>query len=104
MNGNLLFEQHYRSDSTKRAEFSYQWQAKYRWRPEFEFGMQGFGDLGSWNHWDAVTARSSRLGPAVFGKFALGNRKAIRYNAAWLVGASGNAPGQNLRAQIEYEF
>lgn len=104
LNGNLLFEQHYRSDSTKRAEFSYQWQAKYRWRPEFEFGMQGFGDLGSWNHWDAVTARSSRLGPAVFGKFALGNRKAIRYNAAWLVGASGNAPGQNLRAQIEYEF
>ena len=104
LNGNLLFEQHYRSDSTQRAEFSYQWQAKYRWRPEFEFGMQGFGDIGSWNHWDAVTDRSSRLGPAVFGKLALGNRKAIRYNAAWLVGATGNAPRQNFRAQVEYEF
>jgi hypothetical protein len=104
LNGNLVFEQHYRSDSTQRSQLSYQWQAKYRWQPAFEFGMQGFGDFGSWNHWDPVADISHRLGPAVFGKFPLGGRQAIRYNAAWLIGASGNAPRNNFRAQIEYEF
>lgn len=104
LNGNLIFEQHYRSDTAQRAELSYQWQAKYRWQPQFEFGLQGFGDVGSWNHWDAVTETSHRLGPAVFGKLDLGNRRAIRYNAAWLAGTSGIAPKNNLRAQVEYEF
>jgi hypothetical protein len=104
VNANALFEQHYRSDSTQRAEFGYQWQAKYRWKPEFEFGMQGFGDTGSWNGWDQVTEASHRMGPAVFGKLAFGNRQAIRYNAAFLVGTSNNAPTQNFRAQAEYEF
>jgi hypothetical protein len=104
LNGNLIFEQHYRSDTAQRAELGYQWQAKYRWQPRFEFGFQGFGDLGSWNHWDAMTETSHRLGPAVFGKLDLGNRRAIRYNAAWLAGTSGAAPKNNFRAQVEYEF
>jgi hypothetical protein len=104
LNANLLFEQHYRSDSSQRSEFSYQWQAKYRWQPKLEFGVQGFGDTGSPNHWDQVIEASHRMGPAIFGKFDLGNRHAIRYNAAWLIGTSGNAPSQNFRAQVEYEF
>jgi len=104
LNANLIFEQHYRSETTQRAQLSYQWQGKYRWKPEIEFGVQGFGDAGSFNHWDAVADASHRMGPAVFGKFNLGNRRAIRYNAAWLVGTSGNATHENFRAQIEYEF
>ena len=104
LNGNILFEQHYRSESAQRALLSYQWQAKYRWQPALEFGVQGFGNFGSWNHWDAVSERAHRLGPAVFGKVALGNRQAIRYNAAWLIGTSSNAPSRNFRAQVEYEF
>jgi hypothetical protein len=83
---------------------SYQYQVKYRWQPKLEFGLQGFGDFGSPNHWDAVTEASHRMGPAIFGKFDCGNRRAIRYNAAWLVGTSSNAPNNNLRAQVEYEF
>jgi hypothetical protein len=67
-------------------------------------GFQGFGELGQWNHWDPAEERSHRIGPAIFGKLALGNRQAIRYNAAWLVGASTNAPSHNLRLQVEYEF
>lgn len=104
LNANLIFEQHFRSDTTQRSELSYQWQGKYRWRPELEFGLQGFGDIGSFNHWDAVADASHRMGPAVFGKFNLGNRRAIRYNAAWLVGTSSNATHENFRAQVEYEF
>ena len=42
--------------------------------------------MGKWNDWDKQADQSHRIGPAVFGKFALGNRQAIRYNAAWLFG------------------
>lgn len=40
----------------------------------------------------------------MFGKFALGNRLAIGYNAAWLVGVSDAAPDNTFRRQVEYEF
>jgi len=53
---------------------------------------------------DPADQRSHRMGPAVFGKIPLGNRQAIRYNAAWLLGASTNAPSQTFRMQVEYEF
>jgi len=104
LNGNLIFEQHYRSDTSQRAQLSYQWQVKYRWQPKLDDGLQGFGDIGSWNHWDSMTEASHRMGPALFGKLDLGNRQAFRYNAAWLVGTASNAPSQNFRAQVEYEF
>jgi hypothetical protein len=104
LNGNLIFERHYRADAASPMLLGYQWQAKYRWQPKLEWGLQAFGELGQWNHWDPPEERSHRIGPAVFGKLPLGNRQAIRYNAAWLLGASTNAPSHNLRLQIEYEF
>jgi hypothetical protein len=40
----------------------------------------------------------------MFGKFAFGNRQAIAYNAAWLLGVSNAAPDNTFRMQVEYEF
>jgi hypothetical protein len=106
LNGNLLFEHAFgkgdESGVPYSTNFSYQWQAKYRWQPILEFGVQGFGDMGKWNDW--VTPASHRIGPAIFGKFALGNRQAIKYNAAWLLKASNAVPANTLRMQVEYEF
>lgn len=104
LNGNVLFERNYRADAAPPMQLGYQWQVKYRWQPKLELGFQGFGELGQWNHWDPAEQQSHRIGPALFGKLAFGNRQAIRYNAAWLVGASTNAPSHNLRLQVEYEF
>lgn len=104
LNGNLLLESHYESELPAVTEMEYEWQAKYRWLPEFEFGLQGFGAMGKWDHWDPVGERSHRVGPAVFGKLPMGGRHAIQYNAAWLVGTSSNAPDHNFRVQVEYEF
>lgn len=103
LNGNMLFERKFSgSGGPYTTEFGYQWQAKYRWQPVLEFGVQGFGDMGKWNDWD--TSASHRIGPAIFGKFTLGNRQAIKYNAAWLLKASNAAPANTLRMQVEYEF
>ena len=104
VNFNPLFERHFHSDEHEVTEFGYQWQLKYRWRPEFEFGAQGFGELGEWNHWSSGNEQEHILGPAIFGKISLGGRDVIRYNAAILFKASSAAPDHTFRAQVEYEF
>lgn len=104
LNANLLFERNYKAEEPNDTRFLYQWQAKYRWLPQFEFGLQGFGETGKWNHWAPHDEQEHRVGPAVFGKIPLGNKQAFKYNAAWLVGISKAAPDHGLRFQLEYEF
>jgi hypothetical protein len=108
LNGNLLFERkfgnHHDGDDPYITEFGYQWQVKYRWQPVLEFGVQGFGETGEWNDWESYDDQNHRIGPAVFGKFDLGNRQVIAYNAAWLFGVSNAAPDHTFRMQVEYEF
>jgi hypothetical protein len=104
LNGNLLFGRNYRAAVSGPMQFGYQWQAKYRWREAFEFGLQGFADVGPWDNWDPGDRQSHRFGPAVFGKLPVGVHKAIRYNAALLLKASSGAPNTTFRMQVEYEF
>jgi hypothetical protein len=104
LNANLLFQRSYRIEESSRTEFQYQWQAKYRLLPQFEFGLQGFGEMGEWDHWAPSDERIHKVGPAIFGKLPLGNKQAIKYNAAWLLGASTAAPDHTFRMQLEYEF
>lgn len=103
-NANLLFERVVRGDEPHSTEMGYQLQAKYHLRQELEVGVQAFGEMGKWNHWEPRDAQNHRIGPAIFGKVKLGERDAIRYNAAWLFGASKAAPDNTFRLQAEYEF
>ena len=108
LNGNLLFQRAFGMADESGVPYStnlnYQWQAKYRWQPVLEFGVQGFGGMGKWNDWNNQTNQDHRVGPAAFGKLALGNRRVVKYNAAWLLGASNAAPSHTFRMQVEYEF
>jgi hypothetical protein len=104
LNANALFQRSYRAEGRSETQFLYQWQVKYRWLREFEYGLQGFGELGRWNHWASEDERAHRAGPAVFGKLPLAGHQAIRYNAAWLLGTSKAAPDHTFRMQVEYEF
>lgn len=107
LNGNLLFERKVGpndGDESYKTEMGYQWQVKYRWQPAFEFGAQGFGEMGEWNHWESSNAQSHRLGPAAFGKINLGNKQALKWNAAWLFGTTSASLNNNFRMQAEYEF
>jgi hypothetical protein len=103
LNGNLVFERTF-GPGDHITEMGYQWQTKYRWKPSFEFGLQGFGEMGEWDHWDASDEQNHRMGPAVFGKVGLGTKQAIKYNTALLFGASEAAPDHTFRMQVEYEF
>jgi hypothetical protein len=103
-NFNLLFEKHIRTSESSKAELGYQWQVKYRWRPSFEFGVQGFGDVGPWNDWEKKSDQPHVAGPAIFGRIGLGGRQAIKYNAGLLFGMTDGAPRNTFRLQAEYEF
>lgn len=104
LNANLLFQRSYHAAAPSNMQFQYQWQIKYRWLPQFEYGLQGFGEAGDYDNWSQQDEQIHKLGPAVFGKLPLGGGHAIRYNAAWLLGASKAAPDNTLRLQVEYEF
>jgi hypothetical protein len=104
LNGNILLEMHINATPSSATQLGYQWQAKYRWQPQLEYGLQGFGSVGPWNHWDDSSVQSHQAGPAIFGKFSTGSRQAIQYNAAWLLGLSDGAPDNTFRLQVELEF
>lgn len=108
LNGNMLFIRKYSSDGSGvqyPTEAAYQWQIKYRLQTSFEFGAQGFGDLGEWDQWVGSKEEVNHTaGPAIFGKLPMGNRQAIKYNAAWLIGSGTGAADRTFRMQIEYEF
>lgn len=104
LNANVLLERSYRSESMSETELLYQWQAKYLWKRSLDFGVQGFGEVGKWDHWEPASDRSHQAGPAIFGKQLLGGRKMIVYNAAWLVGTNAASPDNTFRMQVEYEF
>jgi hypothetical protein len=104
LNLNILFQRNYRADASNAMKLGYQWQAKYRWKPTLELGVQGFGDVGNWNRITPRSDQSHLVGPAVFGKFPLGGRHAIQYNASYLVDVSDTKHSNTVRAQVEYEF
>lgn len=104
VNANLLFESVTGSDEDPPTQLKTQLQVKYRWMEKFEFGVQGFGELGKWNDWASWNDESHRFGPAIFGKFPLGGGQAIKYNAAWLFGLTQASPDNTFRMQVEYEF
>ncbi len=108
LNGNLLLERAIGDADENGAPYTtnldYQWQVKYRWKPAFDFGLQGFGEVGQWNHWNSPDNQNHRIGPAFMGKLALGGQQTLVYNAAWLFGVSKTAPNHIFRMQVEYEF
>jgi len=108
LNVNMLFKRAFGkadpSGAPYTTNFGYQLQAKYRWQPVMEFGVQYFGDMGEWNNWDEKAKQNRRIGPAVFGKIASGSRQYVKYNAAWLIGVTDASPDHTFRMQIEYEY
>lgn len=103
-NGNLLFRRHVRATEPFETAMLYEWQVKYRWLPAFEPGLQGFGEMGRWDHWSPSGEQSHVLGPALFGKVGLGGHHALRYDAAVLCAVSAAAPDRTLRFRVEYEY
>ncbi|MBS0448159.1 MAG: hypothetical protein JSR59_19695 [Proteobacteria bacterium] len=86
INANLFFEREFDAGNAT-PQFKYQWQIRHRWTRAFQFGLQGFGELGDWDHWSPHEQQSHRAGPAFFGGWPLGDGRELRYQAAFLFGS-----------------
>jgi hypothetical protein len=93
LNLNLLLERQVGAGADSKLELAYTTQAKWRDRPELEFGLQAFG-----------AADSHSLGPALFSNRRLASGNKLKFDAALLFGVSDNAADVTLRFQIEYEM
>lgn len=104
INANLLWGRHYRAVSNGPTELGYQAQIKYPVQPQFEIGLQAFGNMGQWKHWSEHDQQEHKIGPAIFGKVKVGEHQVIKYNAAWLFGTTAATADNTFRTQIELEF
>lgn len=102
-NLNPLLGKHFGTEEPERLALGYQWQVKGLVAPGLELGAQGFGSVGTWNHWSPASRQEHTLGPAIFLKTrALGGP--LRLDAAWLFGLGDGSPRNVLRLRLEQAF
>ncbi|HEX2013131.1 MAG TPA: hypothetical protein VJN44_19540 [Roseateles sp.] len=95
LNANLFFER--RWSAGRRTQLKYQWQALHRLRPGWRLGVQGFGELGPWEHWS--DRQSHRTGPTL--RVAL---PTADLQLAYLWGKTYRRHGDMFSAQLLWAF
>jgi hypothetical protein len=104
LNLNVFFERDYRVAQSEPMQIKYQWQVKYRWTGKLQFGAQGFGEMGEWNHWLPRARQSHRAGPAMFGNWDAGDGHEWKYEAAYLIGTNSARNAKSVAMRIQYAF
>lgn len=102
LNANLFFERE-SGAGARPTQLKYQWQVRHRWRPGLHVGAQGFGEPGRWDRFSPRSAQSHRAGPALFGRFDLGERR-LNWQAAWLGGSTYGRHGHMLSVRATLDF
>ena len=99
---NLTAEQALSSGSRATIAYALRW----RWRlgEQFEPGIEVHGVLGDWGALGSLASQRHQLGPAAAGLVRFAPHRALRYQAAWLLGLTSGAPDSTARLQLEYEF
>lgn len=104
INTNLIFERFFNTPAPAPTQLKYQWQFKYRFRPELQMGLQGFGELGTWNDWATADRQSHRAGPMVAGTLFQKGSSAVKYDAAVLLGSTYGRQGVMFSSRLQYLF
>jgi hypothetical protein len=104
INFNLFFDQVLRAEMPTPAKAQYQWQLRQHNGAGLQAGLQGFGELGTWNHWAPASKQSHRVGPAVFFDQRLGDAGTFKLQAAWLVGQTYNQRGHMFTLRAHFDF
>ena len=103
VNFNAFLERGYAAQRDDAVQLKYQWQLRHRWRPWLHFGVQGFGELGTWDDWAPRQAQSHRAGPALYGSLPI-SPGTIAWQAAFLVGKTYGQRGSMLTMRVKYDF
>lgn len=98
-NANLVFERELKDGADTEVVYRGQW--KHRAGRALEYGLQVFGDMGTFEHFGR--ADEHKLGPALFGTVPVGGNNKWAWDVAVLAGLNRSAPDLSLRFEIEFE-
>lgn len=104
LNANLFFEQRFGGDTHKPTLMKYQWQIRHRWMPALHLGLQGFGEVGTWDDWSPHRRQSHRTGPALFSNVELAPGQMLKIQGAYLMGKIYGRQGSmfSMRAALSF--
>jgi len=103
LNFNVFLARGLGAQAAQPTELRYQWQVRQHWHPLLNFGAQGFGELGPWDHWLPAQQQSHRAGPAIFGHVPVGPGD-LGWQAAYLWGKTYGMRGDMFTMRVKYEF
>jgi hypothetical protein len=103
---NLMFTRQIGPHITERGiGFDYRLQARWRFLPQFQPGIEVFGDLGPIGALNPLREQQHLLGPAIQGRFTLGSVPGnLQYNVGYLFGMTSRSPAGALKVILEYEL
>jgi hypothetical protein len=104
INLNLFFDQVFHAETPTQTRLKYQWQLRQHAGYAVQLGVQGFGELGPWDHWSAAQRQSHRAGPAAFFDWRLASGQTFKLQAAWLVGKTYGQRGHMFTLRAHHEF
>ena len=102
-NLNLAFGKQFQAEDAQTLQLGYQWQVKGLLARGFELGAQGFGSVGTWNHWSPASGQEHTLGPAIFARSSVAGLP-VAIDAAYLWGIGSGSPKNVLRLRVQQEF
>lgn len=101
---NTLFRKEIGANQEKEFEFEYAVQAKYRFMPTFEIGLEAFGKPGEISDFLATSEQEHQVGPVFYGKFPVTETSAFKYETGVLFGLTSGSPDATFKWLLEYEF
>jgi hypothetical protein len=103
---NLMFTRQIGPNITERGiGFGYRLQTRWRLLPQFQPGIEAYGDLGPIGAVNPLREQQHLIGPAIQGRFTLGSIPGnLQYNAGYLFGLTRGSPGGAVKLVLEYEL
>jgi len=101
---NIKLEREIGGGASNDIGLGYAWRTKYRMQPEFEPGIELYGDLGTLDNIELNSKQEAQIGPVVAGKFSLGGRSKIGYEAGYLFGLNSATADGSVKWLLEYEY
>lgn len=104
LNANVILERPLGVEAGQPTQLKLQWQLRQRSTPQWHWGVQGFDELGAWNHFAPHAKQSHRAGPAAFGTWHVADGPTFKVQAAWLMGRTYGRSGHMFTMRAHTEF